>query len=128
MAVAPISGCNRHFAYLWKTFSKIKYNNHNLRLNTSVHAKQRAMDGLQIVQNFFMDLCQFAVQPNHPTVGLPFVAFPAVWAVSAVFADVQLFCPPVLVSTDMDISLSVFVPKLRVLQIEHFLLLFNLTL
>ena len=67
------------------------------RLYGAIHPQQRAMNAVQVVQNLFMEGCQFIVQPND-SVKPALVTFGSVRTVAAIFTLVNFQLASVLVS------------------------------
>ena len=70
-----------------------------LCLNAAIHSQQRTVNTVQVVQNFFMELCQFRIDTNN-TVSLALVTFLTVWTACAIFAPVVFFCPSIPIALD----------------------------
>ena len=63
----------------------------------TVHTEQRAMNAVQVVENFLVEGSQFIVQPND-SVKSAFVTFRSMWAAAVILALVKLYGSPVLVA------------------------------
>ena len=69
----------------------------SLRLYGTIHPEQRPMNAVQVVQNLFVERCQFIVQPDD-SVKLTLVTFGSVRTAAAIFTLVKFHGSPILVS------------------------------
>ena len=69
------------------------------RLYTAVHPQKGSVNTVQILQDFFMDPCQFRIQSDG-SVSLSFTALIFVWTAGAILALIHFFRPSVFVALD----------------------------
>ena len=69
------------------------------RLDGTVPSQQSAVDGVQVLEHFFVDLSQFLVQSDG-TILVGLLALCRIRTIAAILTDVDLFLPSVVVAFD----------------------------